>query len=642
MKGIKLTPFLLFLILLVVLVIAMIFGYYSKPILENMQTNSGNWTDAGNGTISGYDQGTALKVLLAPSSSELPGYYFDPKNANIVVSNNTQSDSFVLITRKSQGVPTTVTTGFSSSSTPGEENMIASMATPWSYSSDNISLLYCPYQTNTFVILIDEGTNKIIGLFKDTNGTGEIMETSYLNGGSEVGISADADLSVYQAMGVPVKETITVNGKNVNTVKIQQDVYFSSESGVIVGKSGSPSVSDEYKNGVGKLNNGGSTDPSDILVLSVMIDAKHILIAIIVKVGSKYQVASSNIVTETVTKDQESSDDSFSISVTTDNLGGNGSDSNSSDSMGDSGNNSNSTNVPDSSNETKPRCPSSSSDNKSDSSDYIKKTEIVPPVCPACPTTNCPISINSKGQIVDCTGKEVNLGNVQGASSGSFSSAPQSFADDAVSSTMNAIGGTAEQTVKSAGDTVQTGLKEAGDALENTVDTAGDALDKGLDTAGGALNTLVGGAENIVGQVGSGIGAAGQGASDLVQGVTGDVADLGKDVINTGGELAYGAGQGVYDLTARQQRLEEEKVQLEKEKQEFEEQKKETASQGQQQGQEQTGYQYGYDSSQQQMGYQYGQPQDCCYQPQYGQGYSYPRTCSSDFMPITNDFSQFT
>ena len=113
-----------------------------------------------------------------------------------------------------------------------------------------------------------------------------------------------------------------------------------------------------------------------------------------------------------------------------------------------------------------------------------------------------------------------------------------------------------------------------------------------------------------------------------------------EDVINTGGELAYGAGQGVYDLTARQQRLEEEKVQLEKEKQEFEEQKKETASQGQQQGQ--TGYQYGYDSSQQQMGYQYGQPQDCCYQPQYGQGYSYPRTCSSDFMPITNDFSQFT
>ena len=27
-------------------------------------------------------------------------------------------------------------------------------------------------------------------------------------------------------------------------------------------------------------------------------------------------------------------------------------------------------------------------------SDYILKSSVVPPVCPACPTTNCPISVN--------------------------------------------------------------------------------------------------------------------------------------------------------------------------------------------------------------------------------------------------------
>ena len=45
MKGITLTPFLLFLILLVVLVIAMIFGYQSNSVVENMEADSGssNW-----------------------------------------------------------------------------------------------------------------------------------------------------------------------------------------------------------------------------------------------------------------------------------------------------------------------------------------------------------------------------------------------------------------------------------------------------------------------------------------------------------------------------------------------------------------------------------------------------------------------
>ena len=652
MKGIKLTPFLLFLILLVVLVIAMIFGYYSKPILESMTsgTSSDNWVVAGKTSIQFYNAGTPLDLILSSTSTDVPGYYFDPKNGNVIVTNDIESESFVLITRESQGVPTTVTSGYTGSRSPSGENTTESMATPWSYYDGTMSLLYAPYQSSTLVILINNGTNEILSIYKNINGDGQILETTNLNGGAQTGITADADLSLYSRLGSPVNDSIIIGQENVSALKIQENVYYSSDKGIIVGKSGTlndQSLSSDYMNGVSKQNNGGSSEPSTILVLSCMVDQTHILVAIIVKVGSKYQIASSNIVSQQATSGKDSSDDNFAISITTngnDNTLGNQSSSSSTNSTNGSSSSKDDKEDDESCEEekkTKHRC-STSITNKGEDSDYIKKTEIVPPVCPACPTTNCPISINSSGKIVDCTGKEVNMGQITSSSPGSYSSAPQTIA--------GAIGGTAEQTVKSVGDTVQTGLTEAGDtlqtglqvaapALESTVNTAGDVLEKGLDTAGGALDSVIGGTENIVGKVGEGLGDVGQGASDLIQGVSGDVASLGKDAAG----LVYGAGQGAYDLTAREQDLEQQKLQLEKEKKEFEDQKNQQQQQGQQgqQGQQQQQEQQGYSYYNQQLGYDYNQ-QQCCYQPQYGQGYSHPRTCSSNFMPITNDFSQFT
>ena len=66
-----------------------------------------------------------------------------------------------------------------------------------------------------------------------------------------------------------------------------------------------------------------------------MIDQSHILVAIIVKVGTKYQIASSNIVSQQATSGKDSSDDNFAISITTngnDNTLGNQSSSSSSNS----------------------------------------------------------------------------------------------------------------------------------------------------------------------------------------------------------------------------------------------------------------------------------------------------------------------
>ena len=633
MKGIKLTPFLLFVILLLVLVVAMIFGYRSNHVLENMQSEQGRWSATQTSSVSSYHSGTTLNTILAPTAGDIPGYYFDPKTANIIVTENVESPSFTLITRDSGGTPTIVTSDYVSSNSPGAESgSITSMATPWSYNANNVSLIYCPYQTNTFVVLIDNSSDNILTVFKNADGGSYLLDSSDLEGGAQVGIEKDADLTLYSRLGVPTKDTITMEGANVNVQKIQEDVYFSSEKGVVVGQNGSfndQSISKEYAKGVSKQNNGSSSDPATILVLSLMIDASHVLVAIVVKVDDKYQVASSNIISKSLTESSETSDDSFSITLKTNgssdgaNNGMNGSSDGANNGMNGSsdgannGMNGSSEEEKDSyekhskiDEKVKSKC-SSTTGSKENDPEYIRKTEVVPPVCPACPTTNCPISVNEKGEIVDCTGKKVDLGQMGGVEGASnYSSAPAT------------IGGAIGETATALGDTAQTGLKEVGDTLESTVETTGDVLEKGLDTAGGALDSAIGGAENILGQVGSGIGEVGKGAADVVTGVSSDITGLIRDT-----------GSGLKDM-AQQQQMQMQQQQGQQQQQQGQ----------QQQGQQQQGQPmgYGYDQQQQQMGYNYGQPQQCGYCPQPGQGYSYPRGCSSNFMPITNDFSQFS
>ena len=699
MKGIKLTPFLLFLILLLVLVIAMIFGYRSNSIVENMETETGgsNWLVSNNSSILNYYNKRQLDEIMSPTSNT-PGYYFDPKNGNIVVAQNSDASTFTVITRSSNGKASTVNTSYPEDNSNNQEDQISSMATPWSYQTNNVSLLYCPYQENTFVVVIDNSTDNILSVFKNTNSQSYMLNVTDLNGGQQTNITKDADTTLYSRIGVPIKESININGQQMPVVKIQENVYFSKQMGVIVGTPGEfndQSVSSTFDAGVSKQTNGTSSDPASILVMTTMIDTNHVLVAIIVKVDKSYQVASSNIVSRSAGS-QDSGDDSFSITLKTDgqnNLGGSGSSgssgssessgsSGSSESSGSSGsNNDKCDNEPSYAKHSKSneqptsQCPLESKD-KANSDEYIRKTEIVPPVCPACPTTNCPISVNSNGEIVDCTGKKVDIGqsNVQGADDSSFSSSPATFA--------GAIGGTLQQTVESTGDTLQTGLSEAGDtlqtgmnevgdtlrtgitsvapavettvetagsAIENTVDNAGDALDKAFDTVGGAFDKTLDGVQNIAGGVGQGLESAGSGATDLLKDAGSGATDLLKDAgsgvsgaLDKTTDMIGDAGSGLLELGKRRQQLENNKLQV---------QQDQLQQQGQQpQGQQPQGYGYqqgyGYVPQQgygyPQQGFTYGQPQQCCYNQQPGQGYSYPRGCSSNFMPITNDFSQFT
>jgi hypothetical protein len=143
------------------------------------------------------------------------------------------------------------------------------------------------------------------------------------------------------------------------------------------------------------------------------------------------------------------------------------------------------------------------------SSDYLLKTQIVPPVCPACPA--CP---NAGGSCVNCGGKGGSgtlygggsLADVNGPSSG-IASLGQS-AGSAIQGTASALGNAA----------LGTGIV-AGSVVNNTVDTAGKIVGKTLDTAGNIVGGTVGTAGNIIGGT---VGAA----SNLIQSAGSGVTNL--------------------------------------------------------------------------------------------------------------------
>ena len=76
---------------------------------------------------------------------------------------------------------------------------------------------------------------------------------SDLAGGQSTGITTNADLSLYSQLGVPQNDNIQVNGEALKVVKIQNDVYYSKQQGVIVGSPGDfsdQSISSSFQNGV--------------------------------------------------------------------------------------------------------------------------------------------------------------------------------------------------------------------------------------------------------------------------------------------------------------------------------------------------------------------------------------------------------
>ena len=648
MKGIKLTPFLLFVMLLVVLVFAMIFGSYMNPIVENM-VNSGlssSWKPVTTGSVAQYNNGAELDTIIPPSDDK-QGVFYDTQNGSVIIAQDVASSSFTVLPRDSMGVPETV---------DNDSNIVKTnidnVDAPWTYVMDNnvnenISVLYAPNKANTLVILIDNDSNQIKQVFKSSKG----ISTSILPVNLDTGILNNVNTNEYSKSGLKERIRLKLNGKKIDATKIAKDLFYSDKEGIIVGKADIEQAlksSDHFKDGLTRLN----TDES--LILGALIDESNLLNVVIVKEPGSgiYKLASSTTIPYSYPDGNPN--DSASITVTTgdDSASGAAGAAGAAGASGSNGSNGSNGSAPGTDVNLCPRVVSDvNSESKCDDSDYIRRTEIVPPVCPMCPSytaqaSTCNLSIDKNGEMVDCTGKKYQPSQgVYGASPGTFDgslgSSVENVVDDiadvtktgitetgdVLNQTVDTAGNIVDKTVDTAGDVVDKTLDTAGDVVDKTVDSAGNVLDKTVDSAGNVLNKTVDSAGNLLGGVGDtlgdvasglgqGLSGLGQGASGVIQGVSSDVAGLGGNIIDSTTGLIKDTGSGFMQLTEQQQQ--------------FMLQQQQMAQQGQ--GMMPQGYggmpQQGYGGM-----------------PQQGYGYSYPQQCAnneSNFMPITSDFSQFT
>lgn len=152
---------------------------------------------------------------------------------------------------------------------------------------------------------------------------------------------------------------------------------------------------------------------------------------------------------------------------------------------------------------------------KTASDDYMLKTQIVPPVCPACPVANCPAAAV-----------------VSGSGSGSVSGSATPISD-----AVKVTGSVAEKTVGAAGDILKSLGSGATSVGLGTVDLAKGTVSGTADLAKGAASGTAGLARDVVG-----------GTVGLARDVVGGTVGLAKDTVKGSVGLAKDAIGGTVNL----------------------------------------------------------------------------------------------
>jgi hypothetical protein len=237
------------------------------------------------------------------------------------------------------------------------------------------------------------------------------------------------------------------------------------------------------------------------------------------------------------------------------------------------------------------------------SDDYILKTQIVPPVCPSCPSC-------AAGSVCG------NCGGHGGSGTQSSNGGTMVSGNKVDSNGSNIIDGV-ENVASTGADVLKTGLNNAaiglgvaglgiGGAVGDTISGAGSLAEK---AGGGTVDLLKSAGSGAVGLVKD----TGSGAAGFVKDAGSSVVELAKDAGSSVVELAKDAGSGAMSLANN--------------------------NRGGGQGGQGTGGQGG------QGGQVTGYSPVSGLGPQYMDQYSYygtlPSKGSSDFMPVTADFSAF-
>jgi hypothetical protein len=548
MKGLKLTPTMMFLLLVVILVISMLLGYSIK---EGM--SSGSTQDADMLVFSPYDS-RSLAVIKSSTDTE-GAILFDPKYGNFVNVTTMGSNS---MSQDADNLPFTVvrrdgsSTSYTSSTWSAAKSQIltssqtignmASSNVAWSYSQFDKTIINVTWDTNTVVYVLN-GTqpkpvmeNVYISNFTGDNNQTTIIDDS-ING---------SHLPTTKSTGVTTtsQNQVQINGSSAN--QVGENAFFSHDQGILIKTSSGYSMANSSQSVNSSIMKNDTTNNTAVVATKINLNSQTAAIVIIISAVDDSSGSLSYEITTTARVSHPSSSPSGSSSGSSV-PGGKTPSSSCSSGYEISG-----THNPDTG---RPYCaPKDDSDSDCENdSPYILKTEIVPPVCPMCPSTGggggssssgCNVSVNSSGQLVDCHGNTVQP-----------YSGPSSFGDDVTSgfnTTVKTAGNTIDSTVKSASDLVGSTVGTAGNVIGSTVGTAGNVVNKGLDTAGKAVGDVTGGIEGTLTGLGKDVSNIVTGVSGDVTGVAnktvGSVAGLASQAVSTTAGLAHDTGSGAYSL----------------------------------------------------------------------------------------------
>jgi hypothetical protein len=165
-------------------------------------------------------------------------------------------------------------------------------------------------------------------------------------------------------------------------------------------------------------------------------------------------------------------------------------------------------------------------------SNFIRKTEVVPPVCPQCP--QCPSHKN--GVCTNCGGN--------GGSGTSSKNEDGSLLRDAGSGATNLVRDGATGATNLARDGVSGAANMATNTVQGTVNLGKDAVQGTVGMGKDAVQGTVGMGKDIVGGIGSGIGSVASGIGNMAQGITQTNPAIvqGQQGVNQ----AYGSNQIAY------------------------------------------------------------------------------------------------
>lgn len=179
-------------------------------------------------------------------------------------------------------------------------------------------------------------------------------------------------------------------------------------------------------------------------------------------------------------------------------------------------------------------------EDKSDD-DYIRKTQIVPPVCPSCPSCpSCPKNGSVGGICTNCGGN---------GGSGTLQMDGSSTVKDVSPATATAA---PTVSVPPSTESSATLAQRAGNALEQTVESTGNVATKAITTTGDVLKTTGGEVSSLVRSAGSGtvdiLKSTASGTKDILKSTGAGTADLLKSTASGATDLLKSAGSGAVGL----------------------------------------------------------------------------------------------